>query len=658
MSLTLPFRRSLSLPRPRVRSRRSAPHLVIIGNGMAAIRLLEELVEHAPGRHRITVFGAEAQGHYNRVQLSSLLAGDKDVGDILTHPPTWHEAHGITLHAGDPVIAIDPQSHTVTAQSGLCVGWDQLILATGAEPIRPALPGIGLGNVIGFRDLDDVEVMIRASRQGRHAVVVGGGVLGLEAAWGLKARGMEVAVVHMTDTLMERQLDSQSGAMLRQRLASFGIHCRTGISASAFEGEGVVRAVRLSDGSVLPADVAVVAVGIRPRIGLARDAGLQVGRGIVIDDHMRTSHAGILALGECVEFQGETFGLVKPLYDMATVLARDLSGRDGPGFVLSPLSTVLKVPPIPVFAAGQPDFTQTHDDHREVVHHDADQGIYKKVLLRQGKVVGTVLLGDTSDSTQLWHWMRQGQDVGHLDQRALCVGCMGCETDDVGALADDAIVCQCNHVTKGAIVAAIRRHGFTETEQVCKATRAGLTCGQCTVRVTALLAAERGEEGVDLAVLEARLARQTQAFTYWHRCHASLMTVLLFTGLVLHFAGDWINRGGFDWSRRLHEWSGLAVCGGFVVFLGLTGYFRRKWRWGADSLAMFAFMPLITVSGVIFLWPDLVPHQLAEKRTTVWVALAHLSFAILIGMYSIHHLAHAPFRWWAKRKRRRAAVAA
>lgn len=636
---------------PHAHPRTETPkRLFIVGNGMAAIRTIEDIQAQPGPRPALTVFGAENLGHYNRVQLSSVLAGDKAMAEIITHPPDWYARQGITLHLGDAVTAIDAQAHRLTTASGRCLGWDRLIIATGAEPVIPPLPGRQLANVLGFRDAADVRAMLQAARDHRHAVVVGGGVLGLEAAWGLKAQGMDVTIVHMVDTLMDRQIDVLGGAILRRRLEEQGLTCLTSAQASAIIGSDRVEAVELADGRRLPADLVILAVGIRPRVELARAAGLDVGRGIIVDGHLRTSHPDIHAVGECVEFQGQTFGLVKPLYDMAAILAKVLTGQECDTFQVPAQSTVLKIPAIGLFAAG--DSPHAGANESEIVHHDSDRGIYKKVILRHGRVVGTVLIGDTSDSAQFWHWMRNGDDVSHLDQESLCRGCIGCQDDDVAALPDDAIICQCNHVSKGAITQAIRAEGLSDLAQVTARTRAGVTCGQCTIRVAALLAHVQGGPAADLAGLAARSQAMHRAFTWWHRGHCTLMSVLLLTGLGLHFPHWGLNLAGFDWSRRLHEGSGLAVLGGFALFLGLTRLYRRRWATSIDSAAMFVLMPLLLISGVVFLWPGLLPDRLAEMRTTTWVALVHLSFAIIVGMYLIHHLANAPFRWWRKRRQR------
>lgn len=637
--------RALAQPRPR-------PRLIIIGNGMAAIRLVEEILNLNDRAFEITIFGAEPLGHYNRIQLSQVLAGDKDFADLITHPLNWYAERAITFHAGDAVTTIDPESRTVTAASGRVERWDHLILATGASPILPPIPGIGLSKVVGFRDHQDVDTMLKAAHPGRPAVVIGGGVLGLEAAWGLKAQGMDVTLIHMMPCLMERQLDPTGALLLRQGLEAQGIRCLTETTATAILGEHSVHAVRIQDGTIIPADLVVLAAGIRPRTDLARTAGLDVGAGIRVGADLSTSHPGIWAVGECVEFDGQTFGLVKPLYDMAEILARHLTGHPAPAFAIPPQSTTLKVPPLPLFTAG--NICASHADDREIVHHDQAGRIYRKIILRRGKVVGAVLVGDTSQSGELFQWMKECRDLGESHCRLFCQGC-GTNQDDLAAMPDDHIVCHCNQVSKGAILSAIQDQGLRSLAQVTAVTRAGMTCGQCSVVVARILAQATGERPPDLAAQAHNAKIRHQAFTLWHRTHASLMTVLLFTGLGLHFPQGPFNWVGFDWSRRLHEWGGLAVIAAFCGFLWLNRRFERRWAPGLDRMAMFILMPALCVSGLLFLWPQVMPRQMADFTSVLWSALAHLGLATTSVLYLIHHLGEAPFRWWRKRRSARPA---
>ena len=296
--------------------------LVVVGNGMAGCRAIEEVLKRDPGRYDISVFGAEPRVNYNRIMLSPVLAGEKRFEDIVLNDEAWYRDNGITLHCGRAVTAIDLDRRTVSAEGGLSVSYDRLILASGSDPIRLPLPGADLQGVVTFRDLDDVDAMLAAADQGGRAVVIGGGLLGLEAAYGLARRGMPVTVVHLMDVLMERQLDSAAGFLLEQALQARGVETLLKAGSKEIVGrDGRVAGLRLGDGSVLTADLLVMAVGIRPNVALARAAGLQIGRGVMVDDQMRTSDSAVFAIGECAEHRGVAYGLVAPIFEMCRTLA-------------------------------------------------------------------------------------------------------------------------------------------------------------------------------------------------------------------------------------------------------------------------------------------------------------------------------------------------
>jgi len=304
-------------------------HLVVIGNGMAGMRTVEELLKLPNSqRFRITVFGAEPHVNYNRIMLSSVLAGDKELDDIVINSREWYAENNITLVAGDAVTRIDRGDKTVTAASGLTVPYDRLLIATGSRPLAPPIPGLGLPGVCAFRDIADVDKMLTAARTHKRAVVIGGGLLGLEAAWGLKQRGMSVALVHLMPTLMERQLDASAGQMLQRDLDRRGIAFFTDGQTEEITGTDHAEGVQLADGRFVPADLVVLAIGIRPNIDLAKVAQLEVNRGIVVTDDMRTSDPDIFAVGECVEHRGNVFGLVAPIWDQARVCAARLAGDE------------------------------------------------------------------------------------------------------------------------------------------------------------------------------------------------------------------------------------------------------------------------------------------------------------------------------------------
>ena len=390
-------------------SNRRRAQLVVVGNGMAGMRVVEELLSRAPDRFDITVIGAEAQPNYNRILLSSVLAGDKTLDEIVINSRSWYAEHGIRLIAGNRAAAIDRTARQVVLADGTLIAYDKLLLATGSKPLAPPIPGLGLPNVRAFRDIADVEAMIEAARSSRRAVVIGGGLLGLEAAWGLKRRGMSVSLVHLMPTLMERQLDVAAGSLLRRDLDARGIAFFTNGQTEEIRGTDRAEAVVLADGRVIPADFVVLAIGIRPDIDLARTAKLDVNRGILVGDDMATSDPDIYAVGECIEHNGQVFGLVAPIWDQAKVCSARLAGNAEAVYVPPPVFTSLKITGIDVFSAGA--LASTGEADQEITLHDAKRGLYKKVILRDDKIVGSVLYGSVADGP--WHvqLMREKTDV-------------------------------------------------------------------------------------------------------------------------------------------------------------------------------------------------------------------------------------------------------
>ncbi len=468
--------------------------LVLVGNGMAGIRALEEILARSTGAFDITVFGAEPHGTYNRIMLSPVLAGEKQFADIVTHDLTWYARHDIDLVAGEAAVGIDRRARTVTGERGTTRHYDVLLLATGSNPVMLPVPGRDLAGVVGFRDIADVEIMQRAAREGGRAVVIGGGLLGLEAAHGLSRRGMEVTVVHLAPTLMERQLDSLSGELLADDLRARGIAVLTEASTQALLGGDRVRAVGLADGRELPADLVVMAVGIWPNMALARDSGLICGRGVRVDDSMRTSDPDIFAVGECVEHRGQVFGLVAPLYDMARVCADHIAGVAEPAYEPSVTGARLKVTGIDMFSAG--DFSAKHPDDEELVFRDAARGIHKRLVLRGETLIGVVLYGDARDSAWYFDLLRHGTDVSAMRDLLVfgpAIATATPEGDAVAALPDGAEICGCNGVSKRAILAAIAEHGLTTLDAVRARTKASGSCGSCTGQVEALLAHAAGD---------------------------------------------------------------------------------------------------------------------------------------------------------------------
>ncbi len=385
--------------------------LVVVGNGMAAGRVLEDLFTLAPGRYAVTVFGAEPRTNYNRVMLSPVLAGEALYEDIVIHDDAWYARHGVTLHRGAAIVAVDRAARTVTDRDGRVTPYDTLLIATGSSPFVPPIPGTDLPGVRGYRDLDDVLHMRRAAQRGGRAVVIGGGVLGLEAAAGLALQGMDATVVHLKPTLMDRQLDPEAGAMLQATFERRGVRVRCAASTAAILGREHVGGVRLADGCEIPADLVVLAVGVRPNLGLAKAAGLAVNRGVLVDDGLRTSDPNVLAVGECAEHRGQCYGLVAPLYEMAAVAAAQLAGHAGTAYRGSVTATRLKVTGIALFSAG--DFAPG-PDREEIVLRDPLARHYRRLVLRDGRLIGAVLYGDTDDGAWFLDLVQRGADVTAL----------------------------------------------------------------------------------------------------------------------------------------------------------------------------------------------------------------------------------------------------
>ncbi len=466
--------------------------LVVIGAGMASGRALEHLFDSAPGLFDVTLFGAEPRGNYNRIMLSPVLSGEKSYEEIVTHDAAWYAAHGVTCRFGETVTAIDRARKQVVSVGGR-TPYDKLVIATGSAPFIIPVPGRDLPGVISYRDLDDTNAMIAAAqRPGGRAVVIGGGLLGLEAAAGLALRGMEVTVIHLMGHLMERQLDPAAGYLLQKELASRGIriHCKG--ATKAILGDGRVEAVLLEDGTVYPADLVVMAVGIRPETRIATDAQLEVGRGIVVNDQMVTSDPDILALGECAEHDEQLFGLVAPLYDMAKVAARTLLAEPA-AFRPVQTATKLKVTGCDLFSAG--DFAEA-EGREDIVLRDPARGVYKRLVLEDDRLIGAVMYGDTADGNWFFGLIKDATDISEMRETLIFGPAFqgGASADPmaaVAALPADAEICGCNGVCKGRIVEAIGA-GARTLEDVRAQTKASGSCGTCTGLVEQVLAATLG----------------------------------------------------------------------------------------------------------------------------------------------------------------------
>ncbi|WP_427025381.1 nitrite reductase large subunit NirB [Aureimonas ureilytica] len=470
--------------------------LVVVGNGMAPGRMLEHLFEAAPGAYEVTIFNAEPRVNYDRIMLSPVLSGEKQFDDIVIHGDGWYIQHGVTLYKGHRIVAIDRQAKTVTSDHGVTESYDHLVIATGSTPFIPPVPGKDLPGVLAYRDLDDVEAMILAAQSRAKAVVIGGGLLGLEAAAGLRAQGLEVTVLHLMPTLMERQLDPAAGYLLQRALEKRGIEVICNANTESILGTDKVEGVQLKDGRVIPATLVVMAVGIRPSAGLAKEAGLACGRGIHVDDQLLTSDENISALGECVELDGRVYGLVAPLYQMAEIAARRLAGQPGEGFRHSDTPTKLKVTGINLYSVG--DFADA-PDREEIVLRDATAGVYKRLVLQDNKILGAVLYGETADGGWFADLMKKGSDITEM-RETLIFGQSyqgGSPLDPmaaVAALGDDAEICGCNGVCKGKITGTITAKGLTTLDEVRAHTKASASCGSCTGLVEQLMSVTLGDK--------------------------------------------------------------------------------------------------------------------------------------------------------------------
>ena len=391
--------------------------LVVIGNGMAGMRTVEELLKFDPEQYSITVFGAEPHGNYNRILLSPVLAGEKTIGDIMLNDRAWYTDRGIQLHVGDPVVKIDRLRRIVTSKKGIDVPYDRLLIATGSKPFVIPVPGHQLPGVVAFRDIHDVEAMLETSRTHRRAVVIGGGLLGLECANGLARNGMDVTVVHVMDSLMERQLDKPAAALLRSALESRGIRFLMEAGTTEILGSRRVTGIRFKDGREVETDLVVMAAGIRPNIDLAKASGLHCERAIVVDDTLQTlSDPRIYAVGECVEHRKAVYGLVAPLWEQARVCAAHLAGLGHKRYPGSTVSTKLKVTGIDLFSAG--DFIGNAETE-DLVLRDPRRGVYKRIVVKGNTIVGAVLYGDVKDGPWYLDLMKNAVDIATMRSRLL-----------------------------------------------------------------------------------------------------------------------------------------------------------------------------------------------------------------------------------------------
>lgn len=470
----------------------SKSKLVLVGNGMAGVRTLEELFALAPNQFEVTVFGSEPHPNYNRILLSPVLAGEQTIEQIILNEVSWYEENDITLYMNKTVTDIDRENKRVIASDGTVADYDYLILATGSNPFILPVPGKVLAGVISYRDIKDTHEMIDAATKYKDAVVIGGGLLGLEAANGLKLRGMNVTVIHLGDWLLERQLDKTAGKLLEASLVDRGLNFRLGAQTQALIGDesGRVKALQLASGEEIPAQLVVMAVGIRPNFELAAKAGLECDRGVKVDDALRTSDPAIFAIGECANHRGIAYGLVAPLYEMAKVAANHLSGIGEAAYQGSVLSTKLKVTGIDLFSAGNFSGGEGTED---IILSDPAAGVYKRLVIQNEKLVGACLYGDTADGSWYFKLLREGREIADIRDHLMFgeqsnLGDTGHQGQNRAmAMQDSDEVCGCNGVCKGTIVKAIKEKGLFTLDDVKKNTKAASSCGSCSGLVEQIL---------------------------------------------------------------------------------------------------------------------------------------------------------------------------
>jgi nitrite reductase (NADH) large subunit len=459
--------------------------LVLVGNGMAGVRTIEEILKNLNGLYEITIFGSEQYPNYNRILLSKVLQGDTEVSDITLNDWDWYKQNNIQLFTEETIVKIDSENKLVQSDKGRSVAYDDLILATGSLPFILPLPGVNLKGVTTFRDIKDTDEMLEASKLYKKAAVIGGGLLGLEAARGLLYLGMDVSVIHLAPYLMERQLDPTSGKLLQMELEKQGMKFFLEKNTEAIIGKDRVKGVKFKDGTEMEADLVVMAVGIKPNVSLAVESGIPVNRGIVVNDFMQTEIPHIYAVGECAEHNGIAYGLVAPLYEQGKVLANHLCGIETNGYQGSVVSTQLKVAGVEVFSAG--DFTEG-DDKQAIKVFDEQDGIYKKMVLRGNQIVGAVLFGDSSDGNRLFSLIKKQSDISDTAKIALLQPTgQGTGESLVGSMTDDEILCGCNGVSKGTIIQAIQAQGCHSVDEIKACTSASRSCGGCKPLVAELL---------------------------------------------------------------------------------------------------------------------------------------------------------------------------
>ncbi|KKB34920.1 nitrite reductase large subunit NirB [Bacillus thermotolerans] len=458
--------------------------LVLIGNGMAGIRCLEEILDMNPELFDITVFGKEPHVNYNRILLSGVLQGDHSFEDIILNDREWYAANSIRLFTGETVVKIDTETKSVKSDKNREVSYDKLIIATGSVPFILPVPGADKEGIMAFRTIEDCQEMLEVSKRYKKAAIIGGGLLGLEAARGLLNLGMEVKVVHLSDCLMERQLDRTASKMLEKELERQGMQFLLEKETDSILGDRRVEGVRFKDGTEIEADIVVMAAGVRPNVQIAKGSRIETNRAILVDDYLETNVPGVYAVGECAEHQGMVYGLVKPLYEQAQVLAKHICGIEGEAYKGSVLSTQLKISGVDVFSAGR--FVED-ERTQAVILQDDIHSVYKKLLFEGNRLAGALLFGDTSSGQKLLQWMLEKKSIAD-HEKTLLLQSSGIGEGEAASMLSSDIVCSCNAVTKGAVIEAVQQDGLTTIEEVRACTRASSSCGGCKPLVSDVLA--------------------------------------------------------------------------------------------------------------------------------------------------------------------------
>ncbi|MEN8717700.1 MAG: nitrite reductase large subunit NirB [Sulfurovum sp.] len=472
--------------------------LVVIGNGMSGLRVVEDILESNKELYDITIFGDEPHVNYNRIMLSYILSQEKTFEDTIINHQEWYDKNNITLHKGDEVVSIDKENKKILSKSGKEVSYDKLIIATGSKAFVPKTEGSGLENVIAFRNKADVDTIMETIDKNKTAVVVGGGLLGLEAAYGIAMHGIKTVLVHRSGSILSQQLDNTGGKLLQKNLETYGIKFKLNTTVTKISGKEKVEKVSFSDGLEVDSNIVVFATGIIPNTKLAKNpnTNLETNKGILVDDYMKTSDDNIYAVGECVEHNGNTYGLVAPLYEQGKVLAKKLAGEDTQAYSGSTLSTRLKISGIDLFSAGDYLGDETTE---ELILLDEKVGIYKKLVIYDNKIIGIVLYGDTVDASWYLKLLKEHTDISDLRTKILfgksaLSGDSGHGGDDINSMSDDEEICGCNGICKGDVVSAIKEKDLKSLSDVKTCTKAGASCGSCLGIVEQILVNTLGDE--------------------------------------------------------------------------------------------------------------------------------------------------------------------